>query len=129
MVGRGAPGLDRRSVPPARVGGDPRARMQNGNGSRPRIGVVLPGGGARGAYEAGALSVLLPALEERGERVSIYCGTSVGAINAVLFASLAGLAAADQVEAASERWRGLRRPDVLGPIIGPHLALTVARFV
>ena len=46
------------------------------------IAVVLPGGGARGAYEVGALAGLLPALEARGERVSIWCGTSVGAINA-----------------------------------------------
>jgi enoyl-CoA hydratase/carnithine racemase len=34
------------------------------------IGLVLPGGGARGAYEVGALSVLLPALEARGEELS-----------------------------------------------------------
>ena len=27
----------------------------------PRVAVVLPGGGTRGAYERGALSVLLPA--------------------------------------------------------------------
>ena len=58
----------------ARNGGDPRAA--------PKVAVVLPGGGARGAYEIGALSVLLPALERRGERVEIWCGTSVGAINA-----------------------------------------------
>jgi predicted acylesterase/phospholipase RssA len=32
-----------------------------------RIAVVLPGGGARGAYEVGALEVLLAALEQRGE--------------------------------------------------------------
>jgi NTE family protein len=35
----------------------------NGNGSFPRVAIVLPGGGARGAYEVGALSVLLPILE------------------------------------------------------------------
>jgi NTE family protein len=38
---------------------------------------VLSGGGARGAYEAGALSVLLPVLEERGERPRILVGTKL----------------------------------------------------
>jgi NTE family protein len=42
------------------------------------VALVLAGGGARGAYEAGALSVLLPVLEERGERPRIVIGTSVG---------------------------------------------------
>ena len=53
----------------------------------PGIGLVLSGGGARGAYEAGVMSVLLPALEARGERPNIYVGTSVGAINAAYLAS------------------------------------------
>ena len=43
---------------------------------------MLSGGGARGAYEAGVMSVLGPALAARGERPSIYIGTSVGAVNA-----------------------------------------------
>ena len=54
-----------------------------------QIGLVLPGGGARGAYEAGALSVLIPALEARGERIEIVCGTSVGGINAAVVAAVA----------------------------------------
>jgi hypothetical protein len=54
-----------------------------------RVAVVLPGGGARGAYEIGAVSVLLPALAARGEQVDIWCGTSVGAINATAMAALA----------------------------------------
>ena len=52
-----------------------------------RIGLVLSGGGARGAYEAGVLSVLVPALERRGERPSIVVGSSVGAINAAYVAA------------------------------------------
>ena len=43
---------------------------------------MLAGGGARGAYELGVLSVLLPLLEKRGERPDIVVGTSVGALNA-----------------------------------------------
>ena len=62
----------------------------NGNGAKPqrdRIGLVLSGGGARGAYEAGVMAVLGPALAARGERPSIYIGTSVGAVNAAYMAA------------------------------------------
>jgi NTE family protein len=51
------------------------------------IALVLAGGGARGAYEAGALSVLLHVLETRGERPSIVVGTSVGALNSTFIAA------------------------------------------
>lgn len=102
--------------------------MSTSNGSGPRIAVVLPGGGARGGYEAGALSVLLPALEARGEHVSIVCGTSVGAINAAFIASLAHLPAEEQAEAILETWRAMRKRDVINPIVGAHLPLTALRF-
>jgi NTE family protein len=83
------------------------------------VAVVLPGGGARGAYEVGALSVLLPALEDRGEHVSIWCGTSVGAINSAVMASRAHLPADEQVQEAVALWNGLRRQDVIARLVGP----------
>src|SRR3979411_1116535 len=90
----------------------------NGNGSRApsSVAVVLPGGGARGAYEIGALSVLLPALEARGERVSVWCGTSVGAINATMLASFADRPVPVQIEHSMEHWRGMRKHHVIAPI-------------
>jgi NTE family protein len=97
--------------------------------ARPTVAVVLPGGGARGAYEIGALSVLLPALEARGERVSVYCGTSVGAINASTLASLAHLPVQEQVEEALSRWRDLRKRDVIAPIAGGGGARTTLRLL
>jgi NTE family protein len=95
----------------------------------PTVAAVLPGGGARGAYEAGALSVLLPALEARGERVSIWCGTSVGAINATAMASLAHLPVAEQTRIGVKLWRELRKGDVVAPIIGSGGLRTAIRVV
>ena len=49
----------------------------------PTRAIVLSGGGARGAYEAGVLRFILDDLEARtGVRpgFEIICGTSVGAI-------------------------------------------------
>jgi NTE family protein len=90
------------------------------------VAIVLPGGGARGAYEVGALSVLLPELEARGERVEIFCGTSVGAINAALFASLAGLPAERQVAAALERWTSIRHSQIIRRVVTPRAGLRAA---
>ncbi len=82
------------------------------------VGIVLPGGGARGAYEIGALTVLLPALAERGETVEVWCGASVGAINAAALASLAHLPVAEQVARGELLWRDLRKQDVIARLIG-----------
>lgn len=95
----------------------------------PRIAIVLPGGGARGAYEAGALSVLLPALEARGERPAIVCGTSVGAINAALIGSLADRPAEAVAAAVLDRWRSMRKGDVIRPLVGLGLPVNALRFV
>ena len=103
--------------------------MSTGPGDATTVAIVLPGGGARGAYEAGALSVLLPALEARGERAQVVCGTSVGAINAALLGSLADRPAAEQAELVVARWRDLRKGDVLAPLLGPSLPRTALRFV
>jgi NTE family protein len=91
--------------------------------------LVLAGGGARGAYEAGALSVLLPELESRGERPAIYVGTSVGAINATMLAATAHLPARESVEGIVDLWRGLTKGEVIRPIArrqGPLAALRYA---
>jgi NTE family protein len=87
--------------------------------TRPRVGLVLSGGGARGAYEVGVLSVLAPLLESRGERPQILVGTSAGAINAVLLAAHAHLPLTEAVEAVAATWRSTRYEDVLGPLISP----------
>jgi NTE family protein len=50
--------------------------------------------------------------------VSLWCGTSVGAINAAAFASLADLPADPQAQQAVAPWEGLRKQDVTAPIVG-----------
>jgi NTE family protein len=94
----------------------------------PQIGLVLPGGGARGAYEAGALSVLIPALEARGERIEIVCGTSVGGINAAVVAAVAAQPAAVQAEAFLSHWRSVRKSSVISPVIGIGTGLGLLRL-
>lgn len=93
-----------------------------------RIGLVLPGGGARGAYEAGALSVLLPALEARGERINVVCGTSVGGINAAVVAAVAARPAREQALTFLEHWRSVRKGSVIRPVIGVGTGLGLVRL-
>jgi NTE family protein len=54
------------------------------------IGLILSGGGARGAYEIGVLSELLPWLgREHAQRPDVIVGTSVGALNTAYIAAKA----------------------------------------
>jgi NTE family protein len=80
---------------------------------RPRFGLVLSGGGARGAYEVGVLSFLLDELPKRlGRplRLDVLTGTSVGAIHACYVAATMG----DEAAGArlAEVWRGLEMSGV-----------------
>lgn len=64
------------------------SRMNVSTSSRPKLGLVLPGGGARAAYQAGVLSAiaeLLPA--DSSNPFPIISGTSAGAINAAFIAT------------------------------------------
>jgi NTE family protein len=59
-----------------------RARTENSLARFERIALVLSGGGALGAYQAGAYS----ALENGGVRPNWIAGTAIGAINAAIIA-------------------------------------------
>ncbi|MEA2482024.1 MAG: hypothetical protein QOJ07_3946 [Thermoleophilaceae bacterium] len=90
--------------------------------------LVLAGGGARGAYEAGALSVLLPELESRGERPDIYVGTSVGALNASMLAASQHLPAEEAVARLVEVWSDLSKDQVIRPILRRQGPLAIMRY-
>ena len=66
------------------------AMADRGEG-RPRIALVLPGGGARSAYQVGVLKAIAGWCQA-GEPLpfSILCGTSAGAINAAVIGADAG---------------------------------------
>jgi NTE family protein len=84
---------------------------------RGRLGLVIAGAGARGAYEIGALSVLVPWLRRHGDPPQVIVGTSAGAINATL---VAAMCAAEDPEAAAEAglnaWRSIGRAEVFRSI-------------
>ncbi|MGI8727472.1 MAG: patatin-like phospholipase family protein [Solirubrobacterales bacterium] len=90
-----------------------------------KIGLVLSGGGARGAYEFGVLSVLLPALEQRP---NVILGTSVGAINAAYVAANAHRPLSEMLEDGRKLWLEASWEDVLKPLIAPATALSGARY-
>lgn len=53
----------------------------------PTCGLVLPGGGARGAYQVGVLKALFEGLPPERNPFPVISGTSAGAINAAILAS------------------------------------------
>lgn len=57
-----------------------------GESRRPKAGLVLPGGGARGAYQAGVLNAISDLLPGDRNPFPVLVGASVGAINAAAIA-------------------------------------------
>ncbi len=65
---------------------------QTPTGSSRRVGLVLPGGGARGAYQVGVLKGIAEMLPKRSRLpFPVISGTSAGAINSTVLASRAQL--------------------------------------
>lgn len=73
----------------------------------PEVGLILCGGGGRGAYQIGVWR----ALEELGfcEKITAVSGTSVGALNAALFAC-------GDLPLAQHIWTDIRRDDITDPL-------------
>jgi NTE family protein len=67
-----------------------------------RVGLVLSGGGSRGAFEAGVVA----AMEDAGLSLEVVSGTSAGAVNA------AGLAAGFSADRLAALWTSLSDTDV-----------------
>lgn len=72
-----------------------------------KVALVLQGGGARGAYQVGALKAIAEITGQHHSPFPIICGASVGAINALPLATMA-----DDYQAATDHlerlWRSLR---------------------
>jgi NTE family protein len=86
---------------------------------REHVALVLAGGGARGAYEVGALAALAPALAARGETPDIVVGTSIGALNGAFLAARADQPLEAAAAAGLQMWRELRWGDALRPLLSP----------
>ncbi len=83
--------------------------------ARPRRAIVLSGGGARGAYEAGVLRFLLETFPQRtglDVHFDLVSGTSVGAIHACFLAATAHLDHGDRGQRLTQIWENLHVDDV-----------------
>ena len=79
--------------------------------SCPKIGLMLPGGGARGSYQVGVLKGILEIIPNDTNIFPIITGTSAGAINAVVLASYAHDLRLG-VQRLEKFWTGLHCEDV-----------------
>jgi NTE family protein len=77
------------------------------DGDGRRAGLLLAGGGARGAYQVGVLKAIGEVWGNRPNPFPVICGVSVGSINAAYLASHADRFSRGIVELEA-LWRGLR---------------------
>lgn len=94
-----------------------------------RVAVVLSGAAARGAFQAGALQALIPALRDDGFEPTIFLGTSAGSINAALWGSFADLGAEGCGAEVVGVWRQMGRRDVIAHPVRTVLFDDAPRFL
>lgn len=89
---------------------------------------MLAGGGARGAYEMGALSVLLEELPAKAFDRAVIVGTSVGGINAVLVGSQLDEGPATAAQEGLRLWRHLDWSSVVAPVLSARGVVPLLRY-
>jgi NTE family protein len=102
--------------------------VSDANSPRGTLGIVLAGGGARGAYEMGALSVLLGELPANAFDHAVIVGTSVGAINAVLVGSLLDAGPATAARGGLRLWSDLDWSSVVAPVLSTRGVAPLLRY-
>lgn len=85
-----------------------------------KVGLVLSGGGAKGAYQVGVLK----ALRELGTRIDAVSGASIGALNGGVLASAPSLEIA--IERLEQLWGRLSESSPLSVKMPGYLSLLVA---
>src|SRR5438270_4593175 len=93
-------------VPKSKITAGSRARPDNRAAGYGQIVLVLQGGGALGAYQAGVYH----AMHEAGIEPDWVIGTSIGAINAGI---IAGNQVEDRLPKLREFWRRVQRREIL----------------
>ena len=90
-------------------------------------GLVLPGGGARGAYQVGVLKALAAVMDQERSPFPVIAGISVGAINAAALAQRA-----DDFVGAVERlerlWSGMHASEVYDIELGKLQSIFTRKF-
>lgn len=90
--------------------------------------LVLSGGGAKGAYQVGALRHLLG---ERAEHYDIFAGTSVGALNAAYLAMFSAGNEIDSARGLEDLWLGIDSSSIwrkwYGGLLG-HLPVVLPKW-
>ena len=81
-----------------------------------RVALVLDAGGARSAYQVGALGILLPALAERGHRPGLLIGTSAGGLLTAALSGTAHLEPEEQVARLKTLLGKTTKPNVMRPL-------------
>ncbi|HEV2188142.1 MAG TPA: DUF3734 domain-containing protein [Stellaceae bacterium] len=93
-----------------------RARSEKNLARFDRVALVLSGGGALGAYQAGAYA----ALENSGIRPNWIAGSAIGAVNAVI---IAGNLPHERAFRLRQFWRELSRRAAINHTVGLHQRL------